>query len=146
MHGHTQNRNERFNGMIWNRVPKANHVGIDILNLGAYDAIAHFNNCATASLEILKDMNMEPVDHMMKGLRIQDESRKIHAGYRMSGHNLKEEKLSDVVERKNKTKILIRRDQLTKLEDFENEWVYILLRIYFALYTRLFLKENYFFA
>ena len=53
-------------------------------------------------------------------------------------HNLKEEKISDIVERKHSTKILIRRDQLTKQEDFENEWMYILLSIYFALYTRLF--------
>ena len=36
-------------------------------------------------------------------------------------HNFKEEKLSNIVERNNRTKILIRRDQLTKLEDFENE-------------------------
>ena len=33
-------------GMIWNCVPKANHVGIDILSLGVYDAIAHFNDSA----------------------------------------------------------------------------------------------------
>ena len=29
-------------------------------------------------------MNMEPGDHMMKGLQIQNESRKIHVAYRMS--------------------------------------------------------------
>ena len=61
-------------------------------------------------------------------------------------HNFKEEKLSDLEERRNRTKILIRRDQLTNQGDFENEWVYILLCIYFALYTRLFLQENYFFT
>ena len=33
-------------GMIWNCVPKANHVGIDILSLGVYDAIGHFNDSA----------------------------------------------------------------------------------------------------
>ena len=56
-------------------------------------------------------------------------------------HNFKEEKLSDLEERRNRTKILIRRDQLTNQGDFENEWVYILLCIYFALYTRLFYKK-----
>ena len=73
--------------MIWNRVPKANHVGIDVgidPDLGVYGAIAHFNDGATASLEILKDLNMESGGHMLKGLQIQDESRKIHAAYRMS--------------------------------------------------------------
>ena len=34
--------------------------------------------------------------------------------------------------------MLIRRDQLTKQEDFVNEWMNVLLGIYFALYTRLF--------
>ena len=43
LHGRTQNTNESFNGIIWNRVPKVGHVGIDILSLGVYDAIAHFN-------------------------------------------------------------------------------------------------------
>ena len=51
---------ERQNGMIWNRIPKANHVGINILSLGVYDAIAHFNDGAIASLEILKGMNVDP--------------------------------------------------------------------------------------
>ena len=80
--------------MIWNRVPKANHAGIDILSLGVYDSIAHFNDGATESLEILKDMNMEPGDHMMKGLQIQNESRKIHtAAYRMFEPQLKRRKI-----------------------------------------------------
>ena len=67
--------------MIWNRVPKVIHVGVDVLSLGVYDDIAHFNDGATASLgtENLKDMNNEPDDHMTKGLQIQDESCKIHA-------------------------------------------------------------------
>ena len=58
LHGRTQNRNESFNRMIWNRVPRANHVDIDIFHLGAYDAIAHFNDGTIAPLEILKDINM----------------------------------------------------------------------------------------
>ena len=40
----------------------------------------------------LRDMNMEPGDHMMKGLQTQDESRKIHAVYRMSEPQLKRRK------------------------------------------------------
>ena len=77
----------------WNRIPKANHVGINILSLGVYDAISHFINGAIASLEILKDMNMEPGDHMMKGLQIQNESPNIHAAYRMPEPQLKRGKI-----------------------------------------------------
>ena len=79
--------------MIWSRVPKANHVGIDIVSLGIYDAIAHFNDGTTASLENSKEMNMEPGDHMMKGLRIQDEPRKVHASYWMYEPQLKRRKI-----------------------------------------------------
>ena len=32
--------------MIWNRVPKAADVGINIFRLGIYDAISHFNRVA----------------------------------------------------------------------------------------------------
>ena len=69
LHGRTQNRIESLNGMIWNRVPKANHVGIDILSFGVYDATTHFNDEAIASLEILKVISIRPGDHIMKGLQ-----------------------------------------------------------------------------
>ena len=69
-------------------------------------------------------------------------SHKIHAAYRTSEPQLKRIK---IVERKNRTKILIRRDQLTKQEDLENEWMHVLLSIYFALYTRLFCIRKQFF-
>ena len=36
LYGRTQKRNDSFNGMTWNRVSKATHVGIDILSLGVY--------------------------------------------------------------------------------------------------------------
>ena len=121
-------------------------MGNDILSLDVYDAIYHFNDGAIASLEVLKDMNIEPGDHMMKGLQIQNESRKIIQHTGCLNHNIKEEKLSDIVERKNKTKILVRRDQLTEQKGFENEWMYILLSIYFAWYTCLLFIRKLFFA
>ena len=79
--------------MIWNRVPKVNHMDIHILSLGVHDAIAHFNDGEIASLEISKDINMEPGDHMMKDLQTQSESRKIHAAYQMSEPQLKRRKI-----------------------------------------------------
>ena len=38
LQGETQNTNESFNGMIWNRVSKVTHVGFDVLSVGVYDA------------------------------------------------------------------------------------------------------------
>ena len=109
--------------MIWNRVPKVNHVGIDILSLAVYNAIAHFNDGAAAFLEILKDMNMKPGDHMMKGLQIQVESRKIYAAYRMSEPQLKRRKIIRHCRKKKQDKKLDkeRRDHFSKQEYFENE-------------------------
>ena len=110
--------------MPWNCVPKANHVDID-LSLGVYNATVNFNDGKLAFLEILKGMNMELGDRMIKDLQIQNKSRKIHAAYRYLNHNLKEEKLSEIVERKNRTKMLIWRGQFTMQEDFEHELIYI---------------------
>ena len=50
----TQNQNDSLNGMIWNRLPKSVFVGANVLKLGIYDAVAHFNIGATATTEILK--------------------------------------------------------------------------------------------
>ena len=39
LHGKTQNANESSNGMIWNRIPKATHVGINNLSLGVWHEV-----------------------------------------------------------------------------------------------------------
>ena len=93
LHGRTQNNNESFNGMIWNRVPKATHVGIDILSLGVYDAIAHFNDGAIAAYNILKGVGVEPGSNMVNGLQIQNKVRKRLSAFRMSGPQLKKRKI-----------------------------------------------------
>ena len=46
-----------INGMIWNRLPNATHVGINMLSLDVYDAIAHFN-CGTKVTLDLYDLDM----------------------------------------------------------------------------------------
>ena len=46
----TKNANESFNEMIWNRVLKATHIGLDLLFVGVYDAISHFNNGDKAAI------------------------------------------------------------------------------------------------
>ena len=131
---------------LWNRVPKTNHVGNDILSFDVYDSISHFNDGAIASLEVLKNMNMEPGDPWWKVYKSRTNLARYIQHTGCLNHNIKEEKLSDIVERKNKTKILVRRDQLTEQKGFENEWMYILLSIYFAWYTCLLFIRKLFFA
>ena len=85
LHGRTENANESFNGMIWNRVPKANHLGLDILSLAVYDAISHF----VAAHKIFKQMNMEPGKYTVKGLNLQDYVCKCRSAYRISSQKTK---------------------------------------------------------
>ena len=96
LHGRTQNVNESFNGMIWNRIPKANHVDLDILSLAVYDAIAHFNEGGIAAYNIFHEMNMETGKYTVKGLNLQNIVRKRRSAYRMSSLQKKGEKLLDI--------------------------------------------------
>ena len=38
LHDKTQNQNESFNLMIWDRIPKTNYVALTQLELGVFDA------------------------------------------------------------------------------------------------------------
>ena len=60
LHGKTQNANESFNGTIWNKVPKANQVGLNTLCFGVYDAISHFNIGEKATLDTLSLVGVNP--------------------------------------------------------------------------------------
>ena len=60
LHGMTQNQNESFNPMIWERVPKFRYCSFNKLQFGVYDSVANFNDGRQASLDILKKVNVEP--------------------------------------------------------------------------------------
>ncbi len=67
--GKTQNQNESLNGMIWNRLPKTVFVGADVLNFGAYDAVAHFNIGNKAAENILLELGLIPGHIFNESLR-----------------------------------------------------------------------------
>ena len=56
LHGLTQNQNESFNAMIWDRVPKSRYVSFSQLELGVYDAVANFNIERKASMLIFEKL------------------------------------------------------------------------------------------
>ena len=66
LHGKTQTANELFNEMIWNYVPKATHVGLDVLSVGVYHATDHFNNGEKAALDIMELLKIDPGYYMTK--------------------------------------------------------------------------------
>jgi hypothetical protein len=60
LHGKTQNQNESFNAMIWERIPKATFVSLRQLRLGTYDAVSNFNIGRKASILLYEKLDMIP--------------------------------------------------------------------------------------
>lgn len=73
--GKTQNQNESLNGMIWERVPKDVFIGSETLQLGVYDAVAHFNIGCQAAVNILRELDIEPGEFCLEAFRIADNLR-----------------------------------------------------------------------
>ena len=55
LHGGTQNQNESFNGMIWQRTPKIGHSSLRTVQLATNTAIGQFNGGYKAILRILEE-------------------------------------------------------------------------------------------
>ena len=53
LHRLTQNANESFNSMIWERIPKHLICGISLIKLVVYDAAGNFNYGSQASKDTL---------------------------------------------------------------------------------------------
>ena len=103
IHGKTWNANESFNGMIWNCVPKATHVGLVLLSVGDFDAIDHFDNGEKAALymELLK---IDRGYYMAKCCRSENMRRKRSSIYRMSEPQKKRRKVLCHTKQSSKTK------------------------------------------
>ena len=119
-HGKTQNSNESFNGMIWNRVPKATHVGWNALSLGIYDAIAHFNIGEKAALDITELLKIHPGYYMTKCCRSVNIRRKRSFIYRMSEPQKKRRKVQRHSIKKQQEKIIETEGTSYEKGSFEN--------------------------
>ena len=120
LHGKTQNSNESFNGMIWNRVPKATHVGWNALSLGIYDAIAHFNIGEKAALDITELLKIHPGYYMTKCCRSVNIRRKRSFIYRMSEPHKKRRKVQRHSIKKQQEKIIETEGTSYEKGSFEN--------------------------
>lgn len=60
LHGKTQNANECFNGLTWQRAIKEVYVSLPTITFALYDAAAHFNNGGVSTLDILRQADIEP--------------------------------------------------------------------------------------
>ena len=82
LHGQTQNQNESFHRVIWDRVPKSTYVGRDIFETGIYDAVSHFNDGARATISVLQQLGLEPGHYSQKICNELDASRIYSSEYR----------------------------------------------------------------
>ena len=85
--GKTQNQNESFNGMIWTRIPKTVFVGTNAFQLGVYDAVAHFNIGAKATIEVFKALGINPGAFCVAGVREADRLRVTKSIYKAEEKN-----------------------------------------------------------
>ena len=88
LHGKTQNQNEALNGMVWQRVPKEVYVGREILEMGLYDAVAHFNIGCSVVLKLFDALGIPPGRFTETGCKQEDQAR-VHLSQRKSLDNTK---------------------------------------------------------
>ena len=85
--GKTQNQNEAFNGMIWQRVPKTVFVGTDSFQLWVYDAVAHFNIGSKATIKVFEALGVKPGSFCYAGVNETDRLRIKKANYKSEDKN-----------------------------------------------------------
>ena len=83
--GKTQNQNESFNGMIWQRVPKTVSVGSDAFQLRVYDAVAHFNIGNQGTIKVFEALGMKPGSFCLAGVNEADRCRVKKVEYKTVG-------------------------------------------------------------
>ena len=79
--------------MIWNRIPKNIFVGFDVLQFGVYDAVAHFSIGAEAAVEIFKEVNLDPGEYFLTGMRKINKERIAKADFKGKEVNKKKRKM-----------------------------------------------------
>ena len=83
LHGKTQNANESYNVMIWNKVPKHTHVGLKNLFFGVSDAIANFNYGQKATIDVFRTLNIAPGTNTIRGCTTVNRNRKRQREYKL---------------------------------------------------------------
>ena len=82
LHGKTQNANESFNGMVWERIPKTDYVGLNLFRFGVYDAVNHFNIGWKASALTFEKLSIIPGRYCTKGFQNLNRKRLFHSNYK----------------------------------------------------------------
>ena len=81
--GKTQNQNESFNNLIWERVPKANFVGFNALETAVYDAVAQFNCGRKSVIDIYEKLGIK-AGHFTQNACMQANRERLRSSARRS--------------------------------------------------------------
>ena len=79
LHGGTQNQNEAFNALIWQRATKETHSSLPTVQLATYLAVGHFNDGSKTILSVLENLGIEPGVHSSKACKKIDKDRIRHS-------------------------------------------------------------------
>ena len=107
--------------MIWNRIPKNIFVGLDVLEFGVYDAVAHFNIGAEAAVSIFKELNLDPGKYFLKGMRKINNEQIAKADFKAKEVNKKQRKNMRGLKKKKGDKL--KQKEGTNQEHFEKFWI-----------------------
>ena len=94
LHGKTQNQNESFNSMIWDRIPKTRYVSLTQPELVVYDAVANFNIGKRVSVLIYEKMNLIPGTFTLQGCDGINRKRLFASKYKEKESTKKRRKIS----------------------------------------------------
>ena len=77
LHGETQNTNEGFNSMVWQKCPKSIFVKRETLEMAINSAVMHFNDGKSGVLHLLNEFGIKPGKVSSSKTHKQDLSRVI---------------------------------------------------------------------
>ena len=93
LHGQTQNANESFNSLNWERAPKIRYCGLSKLKLCVYDAISYFNYSGQSVIDTLKLLGIDAGIYTTKLVIDSNLHRRYNAGYKAEATSIQRQKI-----------------------------------------------------
>ena len=92
LHGQTQNANESFNSLIWERALKTRYHSLTKLKMCVHDAISYFNYGGQSVVDTLKFLYVDAGVYTTKAVVHPNMIRKYNTGYKRKSYVERETK------------------------------------------------------
>ena len=116
LHGKTQNQNESFNSLIWERAPKSLYLSIDKIRFAVYDAVAVFNDGRQGSLNVLRNVGINPGYYTTETCCLLNMKRRMNASNELNEATRKRRQCF-VLKKRRRPKRNVRKENHIKLVD-----------------------------